>query len=275
MDEWTNIWTVRYILVQMTIQPDSNAPYAPPQAVMEVLAQDRKRGIPTPVTTDVIERIGVSPALAHRTLQAFRLLDLIDEEGMPTEAMTALRKAPQDEYKTKLAEVLRSAYAPVFQYVDPREDGIDRVRDQFRHFTPTGMQERMVTLFLGLCAEAGIIDEAPRRRGRPPKIGINAKATVSGTTKQTTPRRRNPETATIPPTTEKPATEKPTIGSKPVGAEPLIVGLIEQLPEPGAVFPDASRNEWVQALQAIFNLIYVRPDSDSIPTVRTTAKDGG
>jgi hypothetical protein len=154
----------------MPIQADKIAPYAPGAAVSAVLDFDRKRGLPTPVTVETIERVGISASLAPRTHQTLRLLDLLDDEGMPTPAMVGLRKASSDDYPARLVDVLHAAYAEVFKYVDPAEDDVERVRDAFRHFTPVGMQERMVTLFLHLCAAAGIIPEAPRRRGRPPKI---------------------------------------------------------------------------------------------------------
>jgi Family of unknown function (DUF5343) len=184
-------------LIPMPIQADGIAPYAPGPAVGAVLDFDRKRGLPTPVTVETIERVGVSASLAPRTHQALRLLDLLDDEGMPTAAMVGLRKASSADYPARLGDVLRAAYAEVFKYVDPAEDDVDRVRDAFRHFTPVGMQERMVTLFLYLAAAAGIIAEAPRRRGRPPKI--EGQAAKPAKPKNTSARRSKRDGDSLPP----------------------------------------------------------------------------
>jgi hypothetical protein len=140
-----------------------NAPYAPPTAVMSIVETYRDRGLPCPITTDILIRAGVSDGLANRTMQALKMLDLVDDEGNPTEQFKGLKTARSDEYKERLAEVVRAAYAPVFTFWDPDKDSLDRVPDQFRPYEPTGQRRRMVILFLGLCQAAGIIPEGATR----------------------------------------------------------------------------------------------------------------
>lgn len=161
----------------MSVTETNPAPYAPPSAVLGIIKRYRDRGLQTPFGKDVLERAGVTSSLAARTLQALESLDLVDSSGNPTEAFKALQKAPQTEFKGLLASIVRSAYEEVFQFADPAQDEVTKVRDAFRVYVPRGQQSRMVTLFLGLCAEAGIIAELPTRPG--PKPGVPQKRRVS------------------------------------------------------------------------------------------------
>ena len=63
------------------IESGGTAPYAPTGAVTGVIHAYRDRPIPTPINTDVIERIGVPASIAPRTLQALKLLDLLDRKS--------------------------------------------------------------------------------------------------------------------------------------------------------------------------------------------------
>lgn len=145
----------------MSVTRDGPAPYAPTPAVLAVIEGFRSKHPPTPFTVENIQPLGVSESLATRTLQALRLLDLVDDEGEPTAAMHALREADRDEFSERLNEVIRAAYAEVFAYKDPATDGPEAMGEVFRFYRPPSMQPRMLRLFYGLCAEAGIIETAP------------------------------------------------------------------------------------------------------------------
>lgn len=148
------------------IQQNGPAPYAPPQAVLDVIKRYRDHGLSTPFTTDVLERAGVTPSLSPRTLQALKLLGLLDADGHPTEDMHGLEKSTSDEFGPLLAGVVKQAYADVFSFADPESDPYERIEDAFRTYTPKGQRVRMVTLFLGLCEAAGIKTPAgSKRRG--------------------------------------------------------------------------------------------------------------
>src|SRR5438876_905370 len=133
------------------IKQDGNAPYAPTPAVMSAIDAFRNRSVPTPITVDVIKRIGVSESLAARTLQALKLLDLLQEDGMPTAAFEDIRKAPEDEFRDRLADVVRGAYADLLAYRDPATDDASQIVEAFRHYKPPTMRQQMARLFLGLC----------------------------------------------------------------------------------------------------------------------------
>lgn len=149
----------------MAVTQDKSAPYAPAKALLSIIERYRSRGLPQPVNAEALARIGVTESLIPRTLQALQVLDLVDEVGTPTETLEGIRLAPEAEFKKRLEAWLKGAYADVFAIVDPATDDETRIRDAFRTYHPVGQQPRMVTLFSGLCAAAGLTaDKVPSRQ---------------------------------------------------------------------------------------------------------------
>jgi len=131
---------------------------------MEVVNRFR-RGLPAPITAEVLGRAGISDSLIPRTLQALQTLDLITDEGAATTILEGLRRAPEPEFPKRLTEWLNTAYADVLSYIDPATADEGAIRDAFRNYNPVGQQPRMVTLYIGLYTAAGVrAGEAPARR---------------------------------------------------------------------------------------------------------------
>jgi hypothetical protein len=147
----------------MPLSINSPAPYAPASAIIALLDRNRRSGLPAVIDKDTLARLGVSDSLAPRTLQALCTLDLIEENGGHTDVLKKLRVAPEAEYQEKLAEWLNSAYAEILQYADPAVGDETSVRDAFRPYSPTSMQDRMLTLFTGLYGAAGIWPDSAQR----------------------------------------------------------------------------------------------------------------
>src|SRR5215218_5034170 len=140
----------------MAVQTGKPGPYAPAPAVLSIVTRFRERGMPSPITLEVLSRAGVSESLAPRTLQALKILDLIDEDGTPTDTLEGLRSAPSAEFQARMQDFVRGAYPEVFRYVNPSVDDLEQIRDAFRPYKPHGQQFRMVSLFLGLLEAAGM-----------------------------------------------------------------------------------------------------------------------
>jgi len=242
----------------MPVQPDGPAPYAPASAVIDVVQQHRARGLPSPITTEVIGRAGVTDALAARVMKTLTLFDLVDGDGQETKQFSELAKAPESDFKDRFAYVLRAAYADVFQYVDPATDPVARIRDQFRHYQPRGQQERMVTLFMGLCEYVGIIS-ADRENGTEPKRRAARPGNKSAAVKRAKTTKKPGETGL--PRSPIPEDFQPT-PPPASGQHPLIQGLLMALPPAGQVWPHRARENWTKAALANFELLYELPPED-------------
>jgi hypothetical protein len=229
----------------MAVTANSPAPYAPGSVIIGLIDRHRKRGLPSPVNADVLERASVSGSLIPRTIQALQTLDLIDEEGQPTDVFEGIRRAPEGEYRQRLADWLRSAYSEVFSFVDPATDDETAVRDAFRSYRPIGQQPRMVSLFLTLCGAAGI---APEKTNQP----------------RPQARRLAPTQSVTPRSTTKKATKVVKPGHSPLGNIPTpLAGLLSQLPEEGHHWTKVRRDKFVETFGAVLDFCFPVDDGFS------------
>jgi hypothetical protein len=224
----------------MAVIADKSAPYAPATAVVDVIERYRNRGLPLPVDAEVLSRAGISQSLVARTLYALQVLDLIDEAGKPTATFESIRLAPEAEYPKRLEEWLRAAYADVFAFVDLTKDDEMQVRDAFRSYRPVGQQARMVSLFQGLCAAAGLL----------PEKGVIQKGPRPKASQSSAPK-RGPKAsqATGSPGTSAHRKDLP-------GLPPALAGLLESLPDPKDGWTEAERDAFIGVFGAVLNFCF-------------------
>lgn len=240
----------------MSIQKNGNAPYAPSGTVLELIDRFRRHGLQTPFTTDVLLRAGVTESLAPRTLQALRLLDLIEDDGSPTRELLGLREAPSNEFQARLGEVVRGAYADVFSFADPATDDPERIEDAFRGYQPHGQRSRMVTLFMGLCEAAGIAEA--KRSPRPAKVSTSVQS-------------RTPANRVKPPSAGRP----PVTGASRRGTAALpdaLIALVNDLPSKAEGWTNDERLRYLDAFRAVLDIYYPivlegerRPQGELLP----------
>ncbi|MGB6838606.1 MAG: DUF5343 domain-containing protein [Dehalococcoidia bacterium] len=229
----------------MIIESKEAAPYAPVHNVLTVIRRLRERGLPDPLTLQELERIGVPAGNAPRTLAALRFLGLVEDEGTRSPAFERLGRASTDEYAETLAEIVRAAYAPVFTVVDPAQDNEIALHDAFRHYHPQAQRSRMVTLFLGVCREAGIIPGGPPRRKAKMRRQTEGRAAE-----------RPPAQVVRPKSIESAeAVGQPTITQTEGGPDyRLVSAVMQQLPKDGK-WTKARRDKWIEAVAANVDLL--------------------
>lgn len=187
----------------MTVQQGARAPYATTGSIVTVVERHRQVGLRS-LDLQKLQNVGVSGPLAPRTMQALILLDFYDEAGNVVPSFDALRKVPDHEFKPYLADLIRGAYAPIFEVLNLKTASGQDVENAFRGFEPTGQLRRMVQLFLGLAAYADLIDEPPKKslpRKKPIRIVRSNKDSTTDTVTEpqapvpTAPEPRPPDSA--------------------------------------------------------------------------------
>ena len=154
---------------------DDFAPYASPSSILSVIHRFRQTGLSWPLTKDEIQRVGISQSLATRTISALEFLNLIDKEGNRTDTINILGRATTEEYPGVFADILKDAYSDVFAILDPASATDTQFFDAFRTKTPEKQRSRMVSLFKGLCVEAGLMEEeSPTKKEKPKRVAKNS-----------------------------------------------------------------------------------------------------
>jgi hypothetical protein len=143
------------------------APYASPENVVRVLDKVRANGLKGDIDEHFLLQLAIGEGMIARTLRAFEFLGFIEKGGSPTERLKAYIVSDDDEAKSILGTALLSAYDLIFRAVSPADDRA-KVFNAFRMMKPQGQWDRMVTLFLHLCREAGmeVKDPPPNRGGK-------------------------------------------------------------------------------------------------------------
>lgn len=169
------------------------APYAPANAVLDVIEAKRREPKMERLGADLLELMGVRESLIPRTLQALRLLDLIDDEGRVTQQFSRVASPSSAESQAALAGVVRAAYAPVFDLLDPVHAPLVEIERVFMHFQPPSQRPRMVTLFVNLMKAAGMIPEDAPQTAPNGRWTSTASVSSSKRLKSSSPTKQWPE----------------------------------------------------------------------------------
>jgi hypothetical protein len=152
-------------------------PYGPSRGTLQAL-QLLRRTTPTRIDSDFLRVNKIAPGNEYKVVGALRFLDLIDEDGRPTES-SRLLKTKGATYTLALQDIVRNAYSGVFHKMKPKEITRDGIYNYF--VTEGGLGAEMATkatrFLIKLCrlAEIEIAPDAAqpstagRRRTRSPR----------------------------------------------------------------------------------------------------------
>jgi len=169
----------------MVTSEEQFRPYAAASNVIAVINRAKTRNLPETINNEFLRIVGVPDVVFGRVMQALRFLNLVHEDGRPTEVLEALAGSQEVEYYELLEKAIREAYRTEFNVIDPGQDPQSRILDAFSPYKPRSQTSRMVMLFLSLCREAKIpVLDVPRER--------SMKAEPAGKSK--TPRQRRSTT---------------------------------------------------------------------------------
>ncbi|HEY8768713.1 MAG TPA: DUF5343 domain-containing protein [Dehalococcoidia bacterium] len=146
------------------LEPDFR-PYGATANILAIIERARTRNLPELVGADFFALADIPEIVYGRVRQGLEFLQLVHEDGRPTDKLQSLAKAPDSEYQQLLATCIREAYREDFARIDPEQELQGKIIEAFRRYQPRSQTSRMVMLFLGLCRAAGIpVADAPRER---------------------------------------------------------------------------------------------------------------
>jgi len=225
-------------------QSAGEAAYGPPASVLLVLRHFRHREVPEFLTNTTLTQLGIKDTLSRLVWRSLIFLGLITEEGGTTEEFRALRYATDDQYGQVLGDIITKAYSDVIAVAPPESATRLQLMNAFRPYSPASQHDRMIGLFLALCEEAGMPVAQPAKRSAPRRSPDGKPA--RGRTTQPKPAPEQPGAAGVNPVV------KPMYGH----ADPLISALVAKLPAPGTVWPQADREEFINAFNAIAPMVW-------------------
>lgn len=238
----------------MSSSTQYSAPYTSIGNMLLILGRIRKGWLPNQIDSGEMERVGITPSNASRTIATLEYLGLIDENRKPTDTWKAIATSTTNDYPKVLGGVLRNAYPSIFEiHPDPANATDVELWDAFAKSEPLNQRGRMVSLFRGLCQEAGLMAGEPLTRERKSGARQSDQRTVEKTVNAEKP---------------KPGSTPPDNTNSSLRWYNNLETLMSRLPDPNnARWSKSERTRWLSALQSVLDLL-IETDEESAPQVK-------
>lgn len=93
-------------------------PYAQPIGALGTMIDQLRKRFPEKIDSGVLKKLGIAPNNESYIINTLKFLGIIDREGSRTEDAHNLFVKGEDEFHEGLAEVIQSAYKPLFDLHD-------------------------------------------------------------------------------------------------------------------------------------------------------------
>ncbi len=223
------------------------APYTSIGNMLILLEKIRKGWTPNQVDKGEMEHVGITAGNASRTISALEYLALINEDGKPTETWKAIATSTTNDYPKVLEGILRNAYPSIFELHPTPADATDiEIGNAFAKSEPLNQRARMVSLFRGLCQEAGLIAGDPLTRERKPVSSLSNKKASEKTNTDNSVNTEIAKSRFSPPDKINPSLKWYND----------LETLLSRLPDPdNPKWTQAKKDSWLTALQSMLDLL--------------------
>ncbi len=201
------------------------APYVSTRAIR--LFFDRVRSVSTPERVDIdrLQDYGVSAGNAPALLSGLKFLGLLDSQGVPTKDFRAIQTTGA-EFCQNLEQVVRRAYAEVFERFDVATAERELIRNYFARNYSVSQAASATAVFTDLCRLAEI-PLSGALQGAVPRVAERTQRQPAQTRAQSTTRGSERKEPTI--RGGSPATLR-TLSEQLSRVEHIVEAILERLP---------------------------------------------
>lgn len=238
----------------MASSKENFAPYTSIGNMLLILTRIRKGWVPSQIDKGEMVRVGITEGNANRTIAALEYLGLVNEDGKPTDTWKAIATSTTNDYPKVLEGILRNSYPSIFELHHNPADATDiEIGNAFTKSEPLNQRDRMVSLFRGLCQEAGLIAGEPLTRER-------RSVTKPAPSKTTS---KNGDESKVEPEKQKSRSDTFETINPSLKWYNDLATLMGRLPNPdNANWTQAEKQRWLTALQSMLDLLIETTDEN-------------
>jgi hypothetical protein len=249
------VWVVSNMPDVESIQKKAVPPYVAYTTLKNFL-EKFKQGVPGRIGRDVMGTM--SGAAQSQVTTALKHLGFISAQGLPSSQFKEYVKLEGEARKMALHRILEKAYPYIFgQGFDFGTATFSLLREAFEANTGAtgGTLDRCMAFLKEAAADAGVSVSPFLGERKPRGTGPRSKARSSQPRHPLDGEHASAESS-LPPA-RSPRHRSDRTGLHIAAEDSLLLwGLFERLPKPGAVWPKAQRDQWLQTLQNVFSLEY-------------------